>query len=550
MATPQVIPGIFLKESRLELVSHLDLPHLSAISSPTQPTDFGLIDLWAFKRKNEVPLLAMNLDGASIQYIPGDTYTFELATASDMSTYIVEDISGSATPGIDGEEFQIKVNNNKLGGYGSRLKFDLTSPIELEVTTKQIKPQGEHYIYWVKMVPSFNGEKYVPKHYLTNGSKLYKLAATRSAEFGQNYDSWAVGGSSRKKFINFVSTGEFQSSYHITRQAAKFSNGKHFDKAWVDSTKNKVMQYVQLNGVADNGIRFFDDFVKLNPLEAKNASIGLSYIASLYDDITIGILAQMCSNYLMWGSGGTSGNDGMDSQLLAPGLWFQLDYSGYKRFFTIENFSKGVLIDAVRDYYIGKQDILIGQEPKLTIRTGRGGFELISTIFSAELNSVNMVMNAKDYGVVTGTVQNLTINQPLVQTFRINFIAEFNVVYDPSLDFTEANDLINPYVGGGYRLSSYSMIIHDYNEFGGSDNIKVLRPSDIGAGQVKMYVQNGTEAHPMTMMNKNGMQMHQSANHTTGYGAYFSTVPDTVWVKDPTRLLKLVPRNPKTFGSL
>lgn len=544
--TPQVIPGIFLNEYKIDLDSHLDLPHISKLATPVKPEDMGAIDLWAFKRKADVPLLAMNITGQNIIPITGNSYTYELATASDMSTYIVEDISTSATPGIDGEEFPILVNNRKLGGYGSRIKFDLTSPIELEVVGKQIKPKGEHFIYYVKMVPSFNGEKYVPKHYLTYGSKLYKLAATRSREFGQNWDGWSISASSRKKFINFVSTAEFQSHYHITREAAIFSDGKQFDANWVRDMKNKVVEYVQLVGVADNGITYLNQYVKENPAPIK---IGFAALAMIYDDICTGILAKQVANYMMWGSGGQAGNDGLDSSLLAPGLWFQLDYSGYKQYFNIENFSLGVLKNAVRDYFHGKVDIMPGKEPELTIRTGRGGFELVAKLFENQLAGITMMQDAKVFGVLEGTAGNLKINSPLVQRFKINLIADFTIVLDPSLDPIEANDLINPYVGG-YRLSSYSMIIHDYNEFGGSDNIKILRPGDFGAGAVKMHIQNGTWMHPLTEMNYKGMSAHVSTNDLTGFTAKFTTVPDTVWVKDPTRLLKLVPKNPKTLGSL
>lgn len=546
MATPNIIPGIFLHESRLNLKSHLDLPHITKLATPQKPTDMGVIDLWAFKRKADVPLLAMNLDGASIINIPGNSFTYDLATASDSSTYIVEDVTTSPTPGIDGEEFQILVNNDKLGAYGSRLKFDLTSPIELEVTSKQIKAKGEQVLYTVKMVPSFNGEKFVPKTYLTAGSKLYKLASTRSREFGQNWDSWSISASSKKKFINYVSTGEFQTSYHITREAARFSNGVSFDAQWVKDAANKVVEYVQIEGVAENGITYLNDFIKENPAGGK---IGFSALAMLYDDISVGILTKECANYMMWGSGGQSGNDGLDSQVLAPGLWFQLDYSGYKQYFTIENFSIGILKNAVRDYFHGKINIDLGAEPRLVIRTGRGGFELLAKLFERELNAISMVQGAKEFGVLSGTAQNLKVNQPLVKTFVINLIAEFNIMLDHSLDPIEANDLINPYVGS-YRLSSYSMIIHDYNEFGGSDNIKILRPTEYNAGQVKMHVINGTGAHPMTEQSYKGMVSHQAANNLTGFQAYFTTTPDTVWVKDPTRLLKLVPKNPRTLGSL
>jgi hypothetical protein len=547
--TPQVIPGLFLKESALTLESHVDVPHLQKFGMINQPYDLGLLDIWARKRIADVPFMAMNLANAAVTPVNGNSYTFELTTAGDNSTRIEEDLSGSAEVGYGGQPFSLVLSNNKIGGVGSRIKFDLTSPIELEVIDRPIKRKGSHYQYTFVLVPPFTGETTVPKVYLQPGNKVYKLAAFGSREFGQAYDDWAIDGGSRQKFVNYLTTAEVQTHYFITREAARFSDGTFKDAEWVKRAKQNVLEYIGIVGAADTGITYLEDYLKLNP-DTKGQRIGFQALTTLYDDIAVGLLAKECSNYMVWGSGGMTATDGLDQSIAAPGIYFQMDYSGYKHFFDLVNFDIEILEAAYRDYIRGKEVLpTLGNEPTVAIRTGRGGFQLLSAAAKKYMYADSMVgqmiTNTKDLNIITGNAATggIKFNKPTVVDFTIPMLVKFVVTLDPSLDPVDTNDLINP-MWKGYRLSSYSMIMHDYNEMGASDNIKVFRPTDYGAGSVKMEVVPGSETHPFFQQNYKGMTVHSGAHLRTGFGAYFKTTPDTAIVIDPTKLLKLVPKNP------
>jgi len=67
---------------------------------------------------------------------------------------------------------------------------------------------------------------------------------------------------------------------------------------------------------------------------------------------------------------------------------------------------------------------------------------------------------------------------------------------------------------------------------------------------MRMYVEAGDETHPLlrtgTNINGQNIQVHQASDEKSGYQVKFTSRADTAIVKDPTRLLKLVPKNPRT----
>ena len=65
-----------------------------------------------------------------------------------------------------------------------------------------------------------------------------------------------------------------------------------------------------------------------------------------------------------------------------------------------------------------------------------------------------------------------------------------------------------------------------------------------------MIVEAGDQTHPALRMghNVNGISlgMHSASDELSGYQVKFVGRADTAIVKDPTKLLKLVPKNPRT----
>ena len=538
------IPGILLHEEKLSnLTNHLDVPQLLPLAAKGSETDFGTLDIWALTHKEDLPFMVANLENQSIEYVNGNQYYFSLPTAGDNSTYLEEVYAeGQEKIGYGGMPFKILVSNARLGGFGSRIMFDPMTPFVMEVTDLQRK--GEKVLYTVKYSGNYKGDEYIPQHLLQGGSRLYKTAATRSKEFGQNYDSWAAGSTTKRKFMGFLTNAQLQTHYHMTDQACNFADGMLVkDKAWVMQNLDSVVQYIGINAPLDSGIKYLKDYVDAGG----NSPIGFRALAMKYDEISMGLLAKEAMNTIIWDPGSPTGFDGFDKDFIAPGLWHQLDFSGYKHTFNIETFSADVILAAIRDYNAGKvQDPQYGGEPVYRIRTGRGGHQLLNKSFEKYLTAAVTGMTFADkLGQISGTAKTgLDLNLSWYKSITIPGEAKLVIEEDPSLDPWQANEFVNPRLSTGYRLSSYSMIIENYNT--SSSNIKILRNKYLNGGGMRMEVINGDRSHPLYEMNHNGIPVHQGSDLSTGFGAFFRMTPDTPFVVDPTQLLKLVPKNPIT----
>jgi len=545
------IAGVLTNETKLSnLTNHLDLPTLWAMAAPSNGTDFGNLDIFALTKRADLPFMVASLQNKAITPVEGNTFTYSLPTAVDNSTYIVEDVSGSDRPGYGGQPFNILVSNGKLGGYGSQLMFDITSPYVLEVIEFQRK--GEHVLYTVKFTGNYRDDEFVPKQLLQAGSRLFKISATRSAEFGQKYDSWSVDSGTQRKYLNFLTTAQVQTHYHMTDQACNFADNqlvKNVD--WVRENLDKVVEYVGITTPIETGVKTVKEFMASGGDLSRKGIIGFNNIVMKYDEISMNILAKEAMNQMVWHPGTITGNDGFDKQVIAPGFWHQMDFSGYKHFFNVDTFTDRLILAAIRDFNTGKvMDTPYGAERTYKIRTGRGGRQLLNKAFEKYLLGANGIVNARDMGYIKGQAKTGfdVIAGTYVNTITVPGEAILVIDEDPSLDPMNANDLVNPMIRG-YRLSSYAMIIEDYND--SASNVKILRNKYGNTGRIRMEVISGDRTHPLYEQGYKGMTVHQGSSLATGFGAYFRMTPDTVWVVDPTRILKLVPKNPiPGYGSL
>jgi len=91
-----------------------------------------------------------------------------------------------------------------------------------------------------------------------------------------------------------------------------------------------------------------------------------------------------------------------------------------------------------------------------------------------------------------------------------------------------------------FYMVAVSFIIFDITDTG-NDNIYMLKLS--WDNQLKWWYQNGT----MDYMGRT--QGFQSSGQFNGYRVMMTQTMPAIWVKDPTKVLKIVMRNPITGGS-
>lgn len=540
------VSGVLLHEYKAStLTNHVDLPSLLPFAAIGGETSLGVRDVYALSHREDVPFMIANIQGKTIENINGDTYSFILPTMHECDTKIVSiDTPDNGKLGYGGQPFKFTVTNGRLGGFGSRITPNPMLPYVVEVTDVQRK--GEHTQYTAIYNGNIKGERSIPSNIFQPNSFLYKLSGTRSKEFGQSYDSWQAGGGSKRKFLSFLTNAEVQTHYHMTDQACDFADGRRVEyKDWIVQNLNSVVEYIGIKSPMSPATTTYTQFLQGGGDASKDV-IGFKFFTMLYDKISMGILEKEIVNTMIWDPGNITGPDGFDKSYIHPGVWHQLDYSGYKHVASIAGFNKNIILAAIRDFRAGKQELpTYGKEITYKIRTGRAGTELLNAAFREDfLAQASGLLAAEKLGQYEGTYKTgLDVFTPWYKSVTIAGQFKLVIETDTSLDPYRADDIHNPMING-YRLSSYSMIIEDYDT--SADNIRILRNQFNGGGGMRMEVINGTRSHPLFQMTNGNIPVHQGSNLKTGFGAFFRATPDTAVVWDPTRLLKISFKNPYT----
>lgn len=545
------LPGIFMGQARsLGIKNHVDIPYVTALA-PEKPLDFGVLDLWALKQRTDSPLLTLAVDNAQVIYSDAEYYTFELPSAADSTTRLVSGGLDKDKQGMDGEEIPFIVTRRDLSA-GSIFKFDLTSRISFTVVDRVIEQLGEHFKLWA--VLNTNSQvKYVTKSEFQPQRQIIKLADIRGLDFSSYKAVWSISGvPSLAKYKNYLSNAMLQQSYRVTSGAVEYLNtNTRIDAKQISMMEQTVLQFYQVRGIADNKVIDLRNpemykmyFERLQ--EEKTKGNGEAAFVNLLDSLAINFLQKQNNDLMIWSDQINILRDGYDTTRLVPGVWFQLDLAGYKHSYSIETFTLDTLTDAIKDFEFGKVPL----RPSISsnvyiIKTGRGGSELIYQAFMKKGFQIPAQVMNKDHGFITGDANNLTYNAPRFVRYQIPNIGYLEVTWEPGFDPVKADEFVNPILAGGYRLSSYTMLIEDYNT--SRDNMAIIRKN---GSRMRMIIEAGDQTHPLlrtgTSINGQNIQVHAASDELSGYQVKFVGRADTAIVKDPTKLLKLVPKNPRT----
>jgi hypothetical protein len=223
--------------------------------------------------------------------------------------------------------------------------------------------------------------------------------------------------------------------------------------------------------------------------------------------------------------------------------------AGYKHTYSLELFTLNTIGNAIKDYEFGKRELAQSiNDRQYIIKTGMGGLELLYNAFLKEGLMVPAQVQNADHNFLEGQANNLTVNQPRIVKYQLKGIGYIIPQLEPGFDpMTGQDEIVNPILDGGWRLSSYTMLIEDYNTSG--TNIAIVRKT-AEAGRIRMHVEAGLDTHPLlrqnTSINGQNITVTNGSDQKTGYRVSFTGRADTAIVKDPTKLLKLVPINPRT----
>lgn len=541
MATPVLNNGIFLRDTSYQASSHVDSYHLVNMLKSAEPMDLGPVDIWAMSQKVEMPLYQFSSFGGkniiNVDNARGE-YKWSVPVAQDLP-YIVTDLYAGEevypSLGIDGTTFQIKLNK-RVFGHGDIITYDKYNGLELYITADDILPTGDGFIYTVQLVNNSNGAALEAK-YLAPGTKMFRKGSARG-EYGERFSDIGQYGAGFREFYNFVGGAEAHVHYSISSRADLMLKGglnadgtipvteiwRNFDKT-MDPSITSLESMVQIMG-KDAVKRAFD-----------NGNLTRTFLTNM-EAAHLTKIATDIETYLMWGQGGRIKQDGPDDIRLSVGLWKQLDNS-FKRVYNKSSFNLDLFKGEIYNFYVGKVDFQ-GPDPKrqLIVQTGLGGMKMVNEAIKKEAIQSGLLIQAADIGAITGKGMDLNFGFAYT-SYVIPFLANVKFVLNPAFDNLHTNDIENPIIDG-FPLSSYNFIIFDITD-NVNDNIFMLKLS--WDNQLKWFYQNGT----MDYMGRS--QGFQSSGNFNGYRVMMSQTMPAIWVKDPTKVLKIVMRNPITGGS-
>jgi hypothetical protein len=540
MATPVLNNGLFLRDTSYQASSHIDSYHLTQMLGDAEPMDMGPVELWAMTQKVEMPLYQMaSFGGKNTIMVDNARGEYKWQTPVSQSLPMSMGISGLTDgDGKDGEPFKIRLSKREFG-HGDIITYDKYNGLELYITADDIVPVGDGWVYTCTLVNNATGTGIETK-YFAAGTKFFRKGSARG-EYGERFSDIQTGAGFRE-FYNFVGGAEAHVHYSVSSRAdLMIKGGMNADgtvpvtEIWRNFDKNLDPSLDSIESIAG---AMGKDYIKK---AFDNGSLSRTFLTSL-EAAHLTKIANDIECYLMWGHGGRVRQDGPDDIRLSVGLWKQLDNS-FKRVYNKSAFSLDMFKNELYNFYAGKVEF-DGPDPKrqLVVQTGIGGMQLVNEAIRVEANGTSAglgaVTNLDNIGAITGSGMDLGYGYAYT-SFIIPFLANVKFVLNPAFDNLNTNDIENPLVDGR-PLSSYSFIIFDVTDEG-NDNIFLLKLSWDNA--LKWFYQNGT----MDYMGRT--QGFASSGHFNGYRVMMTQTMPSVWVKDPTKVLKIVMRNPVTGGS-
>ena len=539
MATPVLNNGIFLRDTNYAASSHVDSYHLVNMLKNAEPMDLGPVDLWAMAQKVEMPLYQMSSFGGknviNVDNARGE-YKWQTPVVQDLP-YIV-DAQESGTVGLDGTTFKIKLSRREFG-HGDIITYDKYNGFEMYITADDILPLGDGFLYTVQLVNNDTGNGIDAGTYLVSGTKIFRKGSARG-EYGERFSD-IITATGFREFYNFVGGAEAHVHYSISSRAdLMIKGGLNADgtipvtEIWRNFDKNLDPSIANLDTMVS---RMGKEYVKR---AMGNGNLSRTFLTTM-EAAHLTKVATDIETYLMWGQGGRVRQDGPDDIRLSVGLWKQLDNS-FKRVYNKSGFNLDLFRSEIYNFYAGKVEFK-GPDPKrqLIVQTGMGGMRMVNEAIKKEAVASGLVIQAAEnngIGAISG--QGMDLNFGFAFTsYVIPFLANVKFVLNPAFDNLHTNDIENPIIDG-FPLSSYSFIIFDITD-NTNDNIFLLKLS--WDNQLKWWYQNGT----MDYMGRT--QGFQSSGQFNGYRVFMTQTMPAIWVKDPTKVLKIVMRNPITGGS-
>lgn len=560
--------GVFVKETIHPEISlnALDASHIFAMNKKGQEvTHLGQLTPFMLSGYTKTrPMFSDTMNPTSIREVDSTgqgVFTWDVAIAP-KECYFVQDLSNSPTPGIDGEPFKFRLSKYLTGKTGV-IKFSEFSDVELTVLDFEKISEG-YWDYTVQIMSPDAKYKYLPKHYMKPGQRVFKSTTYGAGEYGTVYngidgDVSGMGSAGTRTFQNWVGNGTANVSFSVTREGAYSS---------VDGyVISKLQDYQNMLSVYEfqpDSIGWKTNKGYTTPYEAYNAampgkSTGYVMDAMKRDIVRTSVLPKVeyiarmqlladVRQAAMFGVGGRVSQDGGTTTFASVGLWWQMQ-KGNIYSYNIEDFSLEMLEGYVKSLFknIVQPYELDGQKPTIVWKCGLGIFEIVKKLILDRYKGQPFMVQERDY--VSGKMDhNLILSLPDFAGYDHFAYAKMRFEVEPSFTPRTSNmDVDNPTVAGrfgGLPLSSYTIMCSDLS--GEGNNIIEVRKKNywemahyVEQGKLQYPVQGGVAGVPNSPFLISNIK-------NAGFTVYMEQPHVAYQMIDPSKVFILRPFNPVT----
>lgn len=550
LASPALNNSILLREAQYNINSGLlDEFNLLKMFGNVGPTDLGVLEIWAMTRKQS-PLLfsPADLKLSNVVYTddPEGRFKYTIPVNVDYPR-IVEDIEPLNTKkGIAGTTFKLKFNK-LLFSNSDIITYDLYTGVEVHITQDDIIDDGTgNYIYTCRVL-SGGDQDYLDNKFVQPGTPWF-VKSSAIGEHNTRFSNAKVQAGFRE-YVTYCGNHKIGKELYVTKKAAllsgtyTLSNGGSISSRKPQIDKNgrvNVYELFKLNNPDLDPSIIYSWNAKELARAIKRKEIDFAVVSQMEAALLDSMLKDI-ELYLMWGKGGYI-SDSNNSIRTNVGFWDQAN-NAYKIVYNKDQFSLALIIEMLTNFTYGRIDYNDANPNRTFIlRCGTAFAHMFNKALNQELGNVNnFIFRSSDkLSPVQGKDPMHLSFGYFFNEYIIPFIGRVIVQVSTAFDPWDANNITNPIIDGR-RLSSYSAILFDVTDLDLSQQILLLKNSKLDG--ISTYYINGN----MDYLGRTGT--FQSSGEFSGFKLKMETYAPSIFIKDPTRLVKLVMRNPITGGS-
>ncbi len=480
MATPNLISqGVLMGDKQYyNPNSHISSMNLfnSGMKGGVEMDNIGLVQVWSQIFKNVKPLYNFDQIAKKVRYTEsskGITWPTKIAMENPK---VVEDLSESEKPGVDGQEFRIAFD--KAFSTTQTITYDhINSKYQLIVTQEPYN-DGDRWIHYVKIWGQDNKKAYISKEFLAPGTEFYQISSYRGDEFDNVAASYGTEAGERY-WHYYLGNSEAAYDFSITKKALLLAKaGQTQDgnplRAWelVKFNKDSEAYSYMLSDPSVNPTRILNEVYKGDKgamgKDVKSKSWFLDIEKATMDKVMVDYYTN-----LMWSTGGRTKIQ-TDTISASPGLYWQHRNYGNLVKYNLSQFTLDFLRNHLEQHFKHRMDF--DAEGTILLKVGAGIYNIIESEIKKEVSASGFVLSVED-------------SQRFLQgsRFELNFAMRYNafflkqfpktkvlMVHEPALDPVFASNVSNPIVDGAHRLSSFTIILYDLNDIDG-DNIELVK---------------------------------------------------------------------------